>query len=240
MDLMIMNKVVDLLDDGPFIKNVVKRFYQIMGVLSALVLVIGLIVIVKKIMELSAIAILGGLLFIVLYIVGLVMVVQLFYIRANTIGNLPDSDFKIIPIISISFKLAGEVYASFISCVSMGIFLFSLFAGDMTQNIMQTVPGLPSQGMGGGNMAFVGLFILFYGLVIAFAILFFCYFLAEMMIVLVNIAQNMKLTRQMAEKYIPNTNLVHSTNMVLKCAKCGVTVAHGDKFCISCGSAIIH
>ena len=121
-------------------------------------------------------------------------------IRAGDIAGLPESDYTVIPIVSISLKLIGEIYACFVAAVSIGggISMW-LTKSDAFFMIKRSAPFILS--FGGGEGFFAGLLFIIGGLFVAFVVLVFFYFLAELVVVLVDIAKNTKITRQVAEKY---------------------------------------
>ncbi len=132
------------------------------------------------------------------------MVVHAIFIRARDIAALPDGDFHVIPIAAIAFKLAGEVYASFVAVMSVaGGILVWLMRGYAFSLIRKAAPLVPHLGEGEGLMG--GVLFAGGGLFMAFVVLVLSYFLAEAVVVLADIARNIKMTRQIAEQYDKGT-----------------------------------
>jgi hypothetical protein len=145
----------------------------------------------KSISEFSAEAIVGIIIFQLLFVIAVYMVVHILLIRAGNINALPDSEYTVIPIVSITLKLFGEIYASFVTVISVAGGILTWFIGSSAfYMIKKSAPLVPSYGSGEGFVG--GLVFMVGGLFSAFVGLVLFYFLAEAVVVLVDIAKNIK------------------------------------------------
>ena len=132
------------------------------------------------------------------------MVVHTIFIRAGDISALPDSDYTVIPIVSIALKLCGEIYACFSVVVAIaGGILIWFIGGNAFYFIRKSSPLYAGAGFGGYNSDFLGgLMFMVGGWLVAFLVLVIFYFFAETVVVMADIAKNTKITREVAEQYI--------------------------------------
>jgi hypothetical protein len=184
--------VLDALNDGKVIRGFVAIALKVLGILSLLGGLYLFIEILKMAFQLPTEGTIGGLLFAVIFAAAVLSVAQIFWYRANSIGTLADSSFTVIPIVSILFRLAGEVYAVLGVAVGVGGCLFIWFS---TNNPMGLMPGLgnllPAAPGGAGFLG--GLAFLVYMCVASLMALVLFYFLAEASIVLVDVARHIRL-----------------------------------------------
>jgi hypothetical protein len=195
-----MKPVLELISVGHFFRKAFAVFLQILAVVVAIAGLVSWITVWKSVAGQDFSLILGIIIFQLFFVIAVYMVVHTMFIRAGDISALPDSDYTVIPIVSISLKLIGEIYACFVAAVSVGggIAMW-LMKSDAFFMIKRSAPFIPS--FGGGEGFFGGLLFIVGGLFAALIVLVFFYFLAEAVIVMVEIAENTKITRQVAEKY---------------------------------------
>ena len=186
-----MEAVLENISQGQFFRKAFAITLQILAAVIAIAALVAWITVWKSISEFSAEAIVGIIIFQLLFVIAVYMVIHILLIRAGNINELPDSDYTVIPIVSITLKLIGEVYASFITVISVAGGILSWFIGSGAFYMVKR-PSLlfPSYGSGEGfwgGLVFIagGLFSAIVGLVIF-------YFLAESVIVAVDIAKNIK------------------------------------------------
>jgi hypothetical protein len=197
-----MEKVLAKISQGQFFRKAFAVALQILAVVIALAALVAWITVWKSISGsgYSAEAILGIIFFQLLFVIAVYMVVHILLIRAGNINALPDSEYTVIPIVSITFKLFGEIYASFVTVISIAGGILTWFIGSSAfYMIKSSAPLVPSYGNGEGFWG--GLVFMAGGLFSAFVGLVLFYFLAEAVVVLVDIAKNIKMTRQIAEDY---------------------------------------
>lgn len=186
-----MAAVLEKISQGQFFRKAFAITLQILAAVIAIAALVAWITVWKSISEFSAEAIVGIIIFQLLFVIAVYMVIHILLIRAGNINELPDSDYTVIPIVSITLKLIGEVYASFVTVISVAGGVLSWFIGSGAFYMVKR-PSLliPSYGSGEGfwgGLVFIagGLFSAIVGLVIF-------YFLAESVIVAVDIARNIK------------------------------------------------
>ena len=151
-------------------------------------------------------AVVGGIIFQLILIVTVAMVTHVVWLRAKTVADLQKADFTVIPIASILLKLAGELYVSMFVPLSVACGINIWFGGgDIMYYMMRNldfIPQLPFDYLRWGNGTFIGgLIFMVGGIVMAFLSLVFFYLLAELLVVTVDMARNMKVTREIAEGY---------------------------------------
>lgn len=112
---------------------------------------------------------------------------QIWFYRAKAIINLEDSDFTVIPIFSNLLRAIGENYALFIITVGFGGTLMLWFSnyGYYLRKFSTYIPFVRLDDSFIGGLIFLAL-----TMIIAFFILLLTYFLAENILVLVQIAKN--------------------------------------------------
>ncbi len=138
--------------------------------------------------------IVGGLLFGIAVLGTTALVIQVFFYRARCIDDLPDSRFTVIPIFSIIVRTIGEAYAIVASIIAIGGCLFLWIAKG---NPLYLIPGLraflpssPAEATFLGGLVFAGIL-----LPVALAVLMLAYFISESIVVLADIATNMRILR---------------------------------------------
>jgi len=199
-----MKPVLQLISLGHFFRKAFAVFLQILAVVIAIAGLVNWVGIWKSVAGQDALLILGIIIFQLFFVIAVYMVVHTMFIRAGDISALPDSDYTVIPIVSIALKLCGEIYAcsSAVLAVAGGILIWFIggnaFYFIQKSGIFMSGPGFGGYGSGflGGIMFIVG------GLLLAFLVLVVSYFLAEIVAVVADIAKNTRITREVAEQYI--------------------------------------
>jgi hypothetical protein len=161
------------------------------GVLTVLAGLYFLIEILKLSFQLPTQATIGGLLFAIIFVAAIASVFQIFFYRAESVRDLGQSPFTIIPIFSILFRTLGESYATLGVAAGVGGCVFIWLSG------MSPVRFLPGLGemlppVSGGTFL-DGVEFLVMAVVLSFVFLVVFYFLAEAVVVLVDIARNIRL-----------------------------------------------
>lgn len=186
-----METVLKKISQGQFFRKAFAVALQILAVLIAIAALVAWITVWKSISGYSPEAILGIIIYQLLFVVAIYMVVHILLIRAGNINALPDSEYTVIPIVSITLKLFGEIYASFVTVISVAGGILTWFIGSSAfYMIKKSAPLVPSYGSGEGFVG--GLVFMVGGLFSAFVGLVLFYFLAEAVVVLVDIAKNIK------------------------------------------------
>jgi zinc-ribbon domain len=194
-----MKSVLRLLSQGNFFRKAFAVVLRVLAVVIIIASLVGWISVWSLVSRASFEVILGIVIFQLLFVIAIYMVAHTLFIRARDIAELPDADFTVIPIVSISLKLIGEVYACFATVISVaGGILIWFIGGNALYLLKESAPLVPGFGAGGGFLG--GLLCMGGGLLVAFLVLVFFYFLAEAVVVMVDIAKNIKITRQIAEQ----------------------------------------
>jgi hypothetical protein len=190
--------VLEKLNDGKVIRTSIAFALQILGYLTLLGFVVLLVTLLKGAFQLpGAGATIGGVLFaFVLAATGLAIYQILIY-RAGNIRDLAESPFTVIPIFSILFRIAGEVYSVIGLAVGVGgclfIWLAQLNPMYLLGGIGSLLPSLSPEGTFLGGILF-----LIYLSVASFFVLIIFYFLAEASVVMVDVAKNIRLLLKQA------------------------------------------
>ena len=185
--------VLEKLNDGKVIRTSIAFALQILGYLTLLGFVVLLVTLLKGAFQLpGAGATIGGVLFaFVLAATGLA-IYQIFIYRAGNIRDLGESPFTVIPIFSILFRIAGEVYSVIGLAVGVGgclfIWLAQLNPMYLLGGIGSLLPSISPEGTFLGGILF-----LIYLSVASFFVLIIFYFLAEASVVMVDVAKNIRL-----------------------------------------------
>lgn len=186
-----MGAVLEKISQGHFFRKAYAITLQILAGIIAIAALVAWISVWKSISEFSAEAIVGIIIFQLLFVIAVYMVIHIMLIRAGNINALPDSDYTVIPIASITLKLLGEIYASFITVISIAGGILSWFIGSgafyMVKRPSHFIPSYgSSEGFWGGLVFMAG------GLFSAVVCLVIFYFLAESVAVAVDIAKNIR------------------------------------------------
>jgi hypothetical protein len=183
-----------------------KIFAAVLQALAVVISILGLVVWMsfwRVAAQAPFVALVGLIIFQLLFVVALYMVAHTLFIRARNIAELPEAEFYVIPIAAIALKLVGEVYASFVAVMSVaGGILIWFMRGYAYSLVMKATPLAPRVGTGEGFIG--GLLFMGGGLLAAFVVLVICYFLAEAVVLMADSARNITRTREIAEKYDKN------------------------------------
>jgi hypothetical protein len=186
-----MEAVLEKISQGQFFRKAFAVALQILAVVIVTAALVAWIIVWKSISGYSAEAIFGIIIFQLLFVIAVYMVVHILLIRAGNINALPDSEYTVIPIVSITLKLFGEIYASFVAVISVAGGILTWFIGSSAlYMVKRSAPLVPSYGNGEGFWG--GLVFMVGGLFSAFVGLVLFYFLAEAVVVLIDIAKNIK------------------------------------------------
>lgn len=184
--------VLEALDHGDVIRTSVVLALRIFGVLAVLGGLYLLVEILKISFRLPTQGTTGGLLFAVIFVAAILAQFQIYFYRAESVRNLGESPFTVIPIFSILFRTLGEIYATLGVAVGVGGCLFIWLSGISP---LRLLPGageiFPS--VSGGGTFLDGLVFLLWLSVLSFLSLVVFYFLAEAILVVLDIARNIRL-----------------------------------------------
>lgn len=189
-----MKKALEIVSKGSFFRKAYGIILRALAVLTGIAGIVGWVTGWRNMFMITGDnpvgVILGGVLVQLLMVVFLYMVIHGLWIRAKNIEELPETGYFIIPIVSMTLKIFGEMYACVLLFTGLAGGLFQWFAGfDLTQMLEFSLTTLPTLGATG---FLAGLITILAGVAFAFAALVFFYFLSELMIVIVDIAISLK------------------------------------------------
>ena len=147
----------------------------------------------KVVFELPASGILGGIMFQLFFIVAIYAVVHVLLIRAGDIDELKTGNFSVLPLTAVLLKALGEMYASFVSLVSVGGGIFVWFTGRKVEAILSPMPAFFPP-MGDPNFM-GGIEFMFRGALISIAVLIATYVVAEILNVAMK-SMSVKISKQ--------------------------------------------
>jgi hypothetical protein len=189
----IFRSALGALEKGQIIRTGVALALRILG---ALVLLGGIYLVIETLklaFNLPTTATIGGIVAAALLGGATFAIFQILYYRADSISRLGDSPFTVIPIFSILFRAWGESYATFATTLGVAGCLFTWFSGMNPARLMGSflpVPAPPAIPMESNFVA--GLAFLTVLLLAAFLVLILFYFFAEAVLVIADIALNVR------------------------------------------------
>jgi hypothetical protein len=194
--LTVTRTVLVALSQGKVIRSSIATVMQIGAVLVLLLALLALVAMLRISFQLpSAAATVGGIIVAALLAVALFAVAQIYLFRAQSVRELADSPFTIVPILSILLRAAGETYAVIALSFGIGGCLFTWLSGmnptNLASGLGTLVPSLPGSGEGGGSFLDGLIFLVGLWLAAVLALIVF-YALAEMIVVGVDIALNVR------------------------------------------------
>ena len=253
-----LDPLFHLLNDGKAIRVTVMWAIRVVGAVLAAVGVLWCIAVVALGFKGSDMAfdarssefLIGALLFAVFGLAFAYLTCGVCLYRANSIADLADGHFTALPILSILFRLVGEVACIGYSLIGVGgCFVLWITGLNPLTRFGGFAPDLPfsSQRSGGliGGLEFaIVMLLLAFGAIVLF------YALAEFTVVAVEIANNTRaldvLALCPAEATTSasigraSTTVVRSTNAEnvkgpLRCNSCREPIEAGAAFCAECG-----
>jgi hypothetical protein len=248
MSIFFFYPILRALSNGRIIRASVAIGLRVLAVLSVLCGGYLLVELLKVVFQpqVPTEAAAGGLLFGLIFLAAVLAVGQIFWYRADSVRDLGDSPFTAIPIVSILFRAAGEVYATVGASVAVGGCLFIWFARAYPYVLLGGLGGwLPSTRSEPtflGGLSFLG----YVGLV-SFLMLIFFYFLAESIVVMADIAVHVRLLAGQGQASAPPAPAAAAPAPVApppmpvaapRCPRCFAELEPGTQFCGTCGNPI--
>jgi len=182
---------LEALESGSVIRAGVTLALRILGVVVGLSGVYVVIETLKLAFTLPTTGTIGGIMAAALIGFASFSALQIYFYRAASVSRLGPSPFTVIPIFSILFRTIGEVYAISAATVGVAGCLFTWFSGMNPASIVGSffpMPPIPME-----SQFLVGLAFLVFLELIAFGALILFYFLAEAVLVIADIALNVRL-----------------------------------------------
>jgi len=192
--------ILNALAQGKVIRRSIAVVLQIGAVLVLLTALVMLVLILKQSFQsgTSAGATIGGIIVGLLLAVALFAVSQIYLFRANSVRELDDSPFTVVPIVSILCRAAGETYAVVALALGVGGCVFTWLSGANPGTLLTAIgsnlgPFAPALAGETGNGPFLDGLVFLAGLaVMAFIALVSFYALAEIVVMIVDIAVNVR------------------------------------------------
>jgi hypothetical protein len=258
-----LNPFFHALSDGKLIRLTVAWVLRILAVLMALIGLfwfIAFVVFGFKSSEGSlgthaAGVIIGCLLFALFGLAWGYLSAGILTFRANSVEELGDSHFTVLSILSLLLRLNGEMMFVTYSLIGVGGCLFVWFTDfSPFSQLGMLGEGLPFAGhTGTGFLGGIELAVIF--LLLAFAGIIFFYALAELSVVLVEIALNTRGLRNGPGSAEPSSVPASPATVPVpqpspkkvelpfvpsqrKCKKCDQPLDAGDTFCDECGTPV--
>ena len=190
----ITRTVLQALSEGRVIRSSIAIVMQVVAALILLGGLLALIQILKLSFSLSsATATVGGLVVAICVAAAVFAIAQIYLFRAQSVRELEDSPFTVVPILSILFRAVGETYAVLALALGVGGCVFTWFSGMSPRTLLgglgDAIPGMPA---GGGSGFLDGLIFVAALAVVAFLALVVFYAAAELVVVTVDIAINIR------------------------------------------------
>ena len=192
--------ILNALSEGKVIRKSTAIVLQIGAVLVLLTALVMLVLILKQSFQsgTSAGTTIGGIILAILLAAALFAVSQIYLFRANSVRELDDSACTVIPIISILFRAAGETYAVMALALGLGGCVFTWLSGANPGTLLTAIgsnlgPFAPALAGETGNGPFLDGLVFLAGLaVMAFIALVSFYAVAELAVIIVDIAINVR------------------------------------------------
>ncbi len=256
--------VLDALSDGRIIRTLVALVLRILGVLTALAGIVGVVLLLKTAFggQATTETTLGAVLLCLLLLAGTAANTQICFYRSRSVSQLGDSQFTVIPIVSLLFRWAGETYAVWLVTFGIGGCVFTWTSNQSPLYPLSSIGVLaslvPTFQPAVSSVFLNGLAWLFYMVLAAFLLLVLAYFLAEGTLVWVDIARNIRKLSGTeaplaAAAAVSGPAAVRSVSVpkpapppapappqgaVLLCPRCGAPLESGTTFCGNCGAHI--
>lgn len=185
---------LELISQGLVLKRIYSMILKILAVFAGIGGLVAWIYGWKTIFTSDDVGvILAGIIVELLLVILIYALIHILVIRAENIRDLPEAGYEIIPIISLTLKLAGELYACMLVFLGVGGGIFHWLAGGTLANFFQNPYLLQLPEFGGMGSVFAsGLITIALGVLEGFGVLVLSYFLAELTIILVDIAAGLK------------------------------------------------
>lgn len=263
----ILDPFFHALSDGKLIRHTVAWVLRILAVLMgiigpvcAIVFIIGIKASDSGIGTHTAGVLIGSVLFAIFALAWGYVAVAVLLFRARTVAELDDSHFTVLPILSLLFRLNGEMAFVTYSLLGVGGCLFMWFADfSPFSEIGMLEERIPfAEHAAGGFLS--GVEFAVFMLLLAFACIVFFYALAELTVVWVEIALNTRNLRLTAAAPVqvnvpPPAAPVPAITPVPQpptparvepppapvqrvCKKCGQKLDAGSTFCDECGTPV--
>ena len=162
MPKMLLYQALDTLNNGRAVRNFSVILLKTLGLISTVGGLLFVLLVVKfGFQATDPSATLGGIVLAAVLLVASACNIQIYLYRARKVAGLDDSDFTVIPIVSILFRLFGELYFTWALSIGIGGCLFIWMAHFNPQNLLSGAGSfMPQVPMSDGFLG--GIFFLVY------------------------------------------------------------------------------
>ena len=243
-----MKRVIRSISEGDFFRRVFCITLKCIAVLIAIGALVGWIAVWQMLSGAPSSVILGVIIFQVIFVITTYCIFHTIWIRANDIMALADTEFVVIPIVSVFVKLIGEALACLFVGFGIGAGILMWFGGNALYFLPRTYLPLPYTGLMpyGGAAGFLGgLLIMVAEAISAFLALVITYFISEQLRVFVDIAMNTKGPRTSAPQVVQPAAVPAAVPAAqpaaapagdsVFCPGCATKNERSAYFCVKCG-----
>lgn len=162
--------------------------------------------------------------------IALLCIVQSCFYRARSIEALPDSNYTVVPVVSMALRASAEVVGRSASPRASAGFFVILLSGPFGAQLLgeSGLPGIFFRGPSSQSSFVAGLSVLAYTATTSFAPILFFYYIAEMSLAWVDAARRL-------EQLSPRP--AGAATIAVKCARCGASLETDSDFCDQCGAS---
>lgn len=170
-----MAAVLRMLERRGFVTRVVGIMLRISAFLVVLGSLASFFTAGKVVFSLPANGMLGGVLFLLFYILAIYAVAHAILLRARSIESIKSERFFMLALTTMLVRLAGEVYAAYATFTAIGGGLFVWFTGERVGKILSPMPlwlraGQKPDFMGGIELILTGVLMSVAVLILSYAV----------------------------------------------------------------------
>lgn len=137
-----MRPFLRMLGTGSFFTRMVGIMLRVLAALIVLGSLASIFKAGKFMFDLPTSGIMGGIIYVLFFVLAIYAVVHTVIIRARDIEAQKDQDHFVLPVASILTRLAGEAYATYVALTAVGGGIFVWFTGEAIGKIMDPIPFL--------------------------------------------------------------------------------------------------
>ncbi len=192
-----MRRVLELLHQPGFLNRLAAITLRAIAGFVVLLSLVTFFKVGKVIFGLPPSGILGGVLFLICYFLGIYAVVHTLIIRAREAVKIVGFEFSTFPLVAILIKTCGEVFAAFVSLAAVGGGIYVWFTGKSVATILdplqRLIPVFGDATFLGGIQFILG------GVLLALVVLIVSYALAEAVNLLSEAKRRLRETERVSE-----------------------------------------
>ena len=148
--------VLDKLSKEDFFKKTLALFIRILLALLLISVLVSWIKLWKVVFDLGGNALVGGIIFQLLFIIGMYMITHIVMIRTENILKLKTEKYYLFPLGAVVIQMIGEAWASFLVFMGISGGILIWFAGNSSRSVIRNVPMINLLGRIGLKGDFLG------------------------------------------------------------------------------------